>query len=338
MAVEARHLHLFPPRVLSNGNLMMNGVEVNENVYGTPLAYGVMTPLSGMSAAMDPAVLVYGSAFTNTVTPKAVAMKSDSGITCAMPVSRKRSRDPVSPLLSTTFTNVLPSQNANNRCGSFNFLGEDISSHIQQQQMEIDLIISQHTEKVRMEMEERRRRYSTRFAAAVQQNIAKKLKAKEEEIEKIEKLNCALEEKVKLLSVENQIWRDLAQTNEATANALRCDLEQVLTHVQDEHQQHLIQRCRADEVALLDDAQSCCGSNYEEIGTLASAENQLRDNADYGVKSGNRTCRSCGKEESCVLLLPCRHLCLCAVCGSFLLTCPVCSSIKTASLHVNLSS
>ncbi|KZV56311.1 hypothetical protein F511_00308 [Dorcoceras hygrometricum] len=321
MAVEARHLHLFPPRVLTNGNLMMNGVEANGNVYGTPMAYGVMAPLLGMSTAVDTGVPVYGSSFANTIAPKAEAMKSDSGITCAMPVSRKRSRDPVSPLLST-FTNVLPSQSANHRCGSLTFLGEDISSHIQQQQMEIDHIISQHTEKVRMEMEEKRRRYSRRLAAVVQEKIVKKLKAKEEEIEKIEKLNCALEEKVKSLCVENQIWRDLAQTNEATANALRCDLEQVLTHVQDEEQQKVMHRRAA---ALVDDAQSCCGSNDDS------------DSAHYGDK-GKRICRSCGKDECCVLLLPCRHLCLCAVCGSFLHTCPVCSSIKTASLHVNLSS
>ncbi|XP_075478254.1 putative BOI-related E3 ubiquitin-protein ligase 3 [Primulina tabacum] len=338
MAVEARHLHLSPPQVLSDGNLMMNGVEVNGNVYGTPMAYGVMTPLLGMSTATGPAVPMHGSAFSNTVTQKALAMKSDSGITCAMPVSRKRSRDPVSPLLST-FTNVLPSQGANHRCGSLTFIGEDISSHIQQQQLEIDLIISQHTEKVRMEIEEKRRRYSRRFAAAVRENIIKKLKAKEEEIENIEKLNCALEEKVKSLCVENQIWRDLAQTNEATANALRSDLEQVLTHVQDEQQHNLMQLRRSDSAALLDDAESSCGSNFEETDTLASADNARYGEKHEGVKStGNRICRSCGKVESCVLLLPCRHLCLCAVCGSFLHTCPVCSSIKTASLHVNLSS
>ncbi|KAL2523365.1 WD repeat domain-containing protein [Forsythia ovata] len=36
------------------------------------------------------------------------------------------------------------------------------------------------------------------------------------------------EERVKSLCVENQIWRDLAQTNEATANTLRCNLKEVL--------------------------------------------------------------------------------------------------------------
>ncbi|KAJ1406810.1 hypothetical protein SESBI_24785 [Sesbania bispinosa] len=42
-----------------------------------------------------------------------------------------------------------------------------------------------------------------------------RLKAKKE-IEKIGKLNWALEERVKSLCMENQIWRELAQTNEAT--------------------------------------------------------------------------------------------------------------------------
>jgi len=38
-------------------------------------------------------------------------------------------------------------------------------------------------------------------------------------------------ERVKSLCVENQIWRDLAQANEATANALSTNLKQVLAQV-----------------------------------------------------------------------------------------------------------
>lgn len=207
------------------------------------------------------------------------------------------------------------------------------------------------TEKVRIEIEERRKRYSRRIAAAVEENIMKKLKAKEEEIEKIGKLNWALEERVKSLCVENQIWRDLAQTNEATANALRCNLEQVLAQVQDEQQQLQEQPRRIDDAALVDDAQSCCGSNFEETGqrslaaeSPSTAAGHDRDYNNTNINDGcigpsnrNRMCRSCGKEESCVLLLPCRHLCLCTVCGSSLHTCPVCNSTKTASVHVNLS-
>lgn len=197
------------------------------------------------------------------------------------------------------------------------------------------------TEKVRREIDERRKRNARRIIAAVEEGVMKRLRAKEEEIEKIGKLNWSLEEKVKSLCIENQIWRDLAQTNEATANALRCNLEQVLAHVQDDdrHRTAAVENCAT--AALMDDAQSCCGSNYEAEARGERKGEMNSHNNDEGTSnsnSSNRWCRNCGKVESCVLLLPCRHLCLCTVCGSSLHTCPVCKSTKEASLHVNLSS
>ncbi|GFP97878.1 probable boi-related E3 ubiquitin-protein ligase 3 [Phtheirospermum japonicum] len=335
MAVEARHLNLFPPQILSNRELVMNGVESNGNVFGAPMGYGVVAPSSAMAAATETAVPMYGSAVAGGNLPvKTAAMKCESGLTYA-PVSRKRSREAINSLLTVNNNN-----NHNNRCGSFTFLGEDVSFQIQQQQLEVDRLIAQHTEKVRMEIEERRKRYARRIAAVVEENMMKKLKARDEEIDKIGKLNYALEERVKSLCVENQIWRDLAQTNEATANALRSNLEQVLAQVQDEQQQQ--QRHRGDAASLLDDANSCCGSNYEETGRRGLADQSIStDGSDYigdgCIAPRNRMCRSCGREESCVLLLPCRHLCLCTICGSTLHTCPVCNATKTASVHVNLT-
>ncbi|KAK2989194.1 hypothetical protein RJ640_007095 [Escallonia rubra] len=95
------------------------------------------------------------------------------------------------------------------------------------------------TDKVRLEIEKRRKRNSRRIIAAVEYRMMTRLRAKEEEIEKIGKLNWALEERVKSLCVENQICRDLAQTNEATANALRSNLEHVLAAQVQEENHHL---------------------------------------------------------------------------------------------------
>ncbi|KAL2467023.1 putative BOI-related E3 ubiquitin-protein ligase 2 [Abeliophyllum distichum] len=201
MAVEARNLNLFPPQILRNREITMNGFGSNGNMYSTPFGYGLVAPLSGTTTATET-------------------------------VSRKRSRD----VLHSSFPSVAQNQNhQNSSCASSTFLGEDISFQIQQQSLEIDRLISQHTEKVRVGVEERRKRHSLRIIKAVEEEIMKKLKSKEEEIEKIGKLNLALEEKVKSMCVENQILRDLAQTNEATANALRCNLEQILNQVQDDH-------------------------------------------------------------------------------------------------------
>ncbi|EPS62926.1 zinc ion binding protein, partial [Genlisea aurea] len=186
------------------------------------------------------------------------------------------------------------------------YLGEDFSLQFQQQQLEIERFVALHTERLRLEMESRRRRSSRRIAAAVVENVSRRLKAKEEEIEKIGKLNWVLEERVKSLSLENQIWKDLAQTNEATANALRCNLQQLLSQVHE----------TSGAAAGDDDAESCCGSTAGDF---------------------NRLCRNCCETESCVLLLPCRHLCLCDACASSTNACPVCQALKTGSIHVNLT-
>lgn len=215
-----------------------------------------------------------------------------------------------------------------------------------------------------MEIEEKRKRQARRIVEAIEVGMMKRLKTKEEEIEKIGKLNWALEERVKSLCIENQIWRDLAQTNEATANALRSNLEQVLAAQVKEERTH---GAALDEAALLmDDAQSCCGSSGEEedhhhrdvvvveggrrklaCGVAQDKEddgngngngNYYNDNYKTSSECGNnRWCRNCGKQESCVLLLPCRHLCLCTICGSTLHICPICKSPKNASVHVNMS-
>ncbi|EPS70358.1 hypothetical protein M569_04406, partial [Genlisea aurea] len=191
------------------------------------------------------------------------------------------------------------------------FLGEDISNQIQNQMFEIDRFIAQHTEKITTEMENRQKKYSRRIAAAVQQDAIKKLKAKEDEIQKIGKLNWELEEQVKFLAAENQLWRDLAQSKETAANELRHSLEQVLAQ---------IERQRQGEDPAADDSKSYCGST-------AAAESNI----------GGRFCCRCRREESCVLLLPCRHLCVCASCVSAVHVCPLCRSTKTATFHINLS-
>ncbi|GMJ05389.1 BOI-related gene 3 [Hibiscus trionum] len=341
MAVEARHLTLFHSQFLGNRETM-NPVEANGNLYPAEMGYGVPTAAEGL-------LPLYNSLVNDrkAVTAAAAAtMKSESSLTYnnVLPLPRKRSRDSINPILS--FPSLVQQQqrqqphgnNNNKACSPFSFLGHDISLHMEQQQLDIDHLISQHMEKMRVEMEEKRKRQARKIVEAIGGGVMKKLRAKEEEIEKIGKLNWALEERVKSLCMENQIWRDLAQTNEATANALRTNLEQVLAAAQlkDERTRGVEEaaavQAAGDEV---DDAQSCCGSSWE-VEKLRTSATTAEEGGISGGGAG-RLCRNCGKEESCVLLLPCRHLCLCTGCGSTVHICPVCKSTKNASVHVNMS-
>jgi E3 ubiquitin-protein ligase BOI-like protein len=193
-------------------------------------------------------------------------------------------------------------------------------------------------EKVRVELEEKRKRQTRMLIEA----MMKRLKAKEEEIEKIEIMNMMLEERAKSLCMENQIWREIAQSKEATANALRNNLEQVLTQMANSG------GGEDTPMAPEEDAESCCGSNEEDFGWRTVADDaQDKDNGEgtsggrvkinEGSSEKKRLCRNCGKGESSVLILPCRHLCLCTMCGDTVHTCPICKSFKNASYRVNFS-
>ncbi|XP_008783738.2 probable BOI-related E3 ubiquitin-protein ligase 3 [Phoenix dactylifera] len=289
MAVEAHHLHLFPSRLLRNREIT-NAVENQSSIYNTQMSF--VAPVSGTTGSFIP--------FYNPTTPTAASESSltfnNLAATAVASLPKKRSRDSDRPL---------------------SFLGEDISSHVQQQMVDIDGLIVHHVEKVRLELMERRKRFARQVLAAVEERVSKRLKAKEEEIERLGKLNWALEDRINSLCVENQIWRDLAQNNEATANVLRINLEHVLAA------QAKVKEDRTGEGEAADAESCCCGENQEEEIKLTNR--------------WMRACRNCRESEPSVLLLPCRHLCLCSACAPAIDACPICKCSKSGSVNVNMS-
>ncbi|KAG1368481.1 putative BOI-related E3 ubiquitin-protein ligase 3 [Cocos nucifera] len=207
-----------------------------------------VAPVSGTTGSFIP--------FYNPTTPAAASESSLtfnnlSATTAAVSLPKKRLRDSDRPL---------------------SFLGEDISSHVHQQMLDIDRLIVHHVENVRVELTERRKRFARQILAAIEERVSKRLKAKEEEMERMGKLNWALEERIKSLCVENQIWRNLAQSNEVTANVLRSNLEQVLAA------QMKVEEQKGEDV---EDAESCCcGENQDEEGKVM-------------VSGWKRLCRNC---------------------------------------------
>ncbi|KAK7412792.1 hypothetical protein VNO78_04417 [Psophocarpus tetragonolobus] len=310
MAVEASYMNLLPSQLLSNREIIKSHQQHHQ--FNSDYMYNNITHMDSalpLPATMPESVLSF---YQSTLCDP---NKADSGLTYHIPLQRKRSRD------FTTQLTSLPPHQKNKISPEPSFLNQEILFQFQNQQSEIDRVLAHHTEKVRMELEEQKIRQSRMLMNSIQDTMAQKLKEKEEEIQRMRKMNWALQERVKSLCMENQIWRELAQTNESTANYLRSNLEQVLAHVGEE---------RLAATAVADDAQSSCGSNDAvEAGddTAASA----------AAVVGGRLCRNCGVRESVVLLLPCRHLCLCTMCGSTIRNCPICDSGMDASVHVNLS-
>ncbi|CAL5346530.1 unnamed protein product [Camellia sinensis] len=311
MAVEARHLNFFPPQLITNRDLVNNNGGI-AGTYETQMGSGVDF------AGACPETLF---PFHQSLVWDSVPVKAESGVTYNVPaLSRKRCRSNSRNQMMSNFR--VPQSELSS------FLGrEDIPLQIHQQQLDIDFVVAQHAKKIRLELEERQKQQARMLVSAIGEGIKKKLIEKDEQIQRMGKLNWVLQERVNNLYLESQLWKDLAQSNEATANSLRTNLNQVLAHVADGG--------RA-AVAETDDAESCCGSNEKE--EEGGERREVVVVGGGGGGGGGGMCRKCGERESRVVLLPCRHLCLCSGCGSTLIhTCPVCNSYMDATVHVNLS-
>ncbi|MQM07388.1 hypothetical protein Taro_040228 [Colocasia esculenta] len=188
---------------------------------------------------------------------------------------------------------------------------------------ELDLFLSAQMERVRAEMEQRRRRQWAGVARAVEDALQRVVRDKDEEIASVARRNSALEERVGVLAMEGQMWRALARTNEAAAAALRRDIELARQAAGEAGGRRGGGAPWADpEVG---DSVSCCEVRREE---------EQEEVWDGG--GGRRRCRVCRRAEVSTLVLPCRHLCLCGECDAATAACPLCGSQKSASIKVHL--
>lgn len=180
---------------------------------------------------------------------------------------------------------------------------------------------------IKLEFDAQQERDVKFVLASVTSKYVKRLKIQSEKISRMAKLNMALQERAKNLYAETQLWKNVANTAELTAMSLRKDFENILGNVSKMNRLSPIKA-----VAIEEDAESCCGStesgtNNQEVGQGNARKTEFIDS--------NWMCKKCGERESSVLLLPCRHLCLCSVCGgSVEATCPLCNSCITTTVHV----
>ncbi|TVU29908.1 hypothetical protein EJB05_21499 [Eragrostis curvula] len=185
-------------------------------------------------------------------------------------------------------------------------VSQGVLSHLYRHSVDADALIRIENERLRLGLLEARRRHVRAAVSALETAAARRLRDAEAELERSLCRHAELEQKVQQMCAEAQAWQGVAKSHEAVTAGLRSTLDQLLRS--------------PPPRAGAEDAQSCC---YEQ--------------EDRARSSRGRACKSCGEAEACVLLLPCRHLCLCAGCEAAADACPVCAATKNAALHVLLS-
>lgn len=154
--------------------------------------------------------------------------------------------------------------------------------------------------------------------ATVEDNILRKIREKESEVEEINKRNMELEDQMKQLAIEVGTWQHRAKYNENMIAHLKYSLDQVYAQSRDNKE-----GCGDSEV---DDTASCC------IGGVINFQLTRKENKD--LRQSMMTCKICRVSEACMLLLPCRHLCLCKECENKLGFCPLCRSSKFIGMEI----
>jgi len=200
-------------------------------------------------------------------------------------------------------------------------MNEELSGVLQQQNAEIDQFLRAQEEQFRQALDEKTRRFQMNILTSLEEAALRKLSDKDLEVENMNKKNMELEEKMKQLSMEAHAWQYRAKCSETMINALKFNLQQAYAQNRESKE-----GCGDSEV---DDAASCFNADVGGFQALIYKEN--RDLKDQ------RTCKVCRSNDVCILLLPCRHLCLCKDCESRLDVCPLCRSFKSDSMQIYMS-
>ncbi|KAL8218424.1 hypothetical protein R6Q57_021797 [Mikania cordata] len=203
---------------------------------------------------------------------------------------------------SYDYQNLVSSSNSR-RHGMNGF--QNLGSELERQRLEMDCFLHFQNEKLKAVLNEETRRRD----AIMMQNYESKMKmiidAKDEVLNIATIRTTELQNYLSMAEKEAKNWEKKAMETEAMVTELNRKLNQA--------------RARRHE-----DAESVCNGGGDD------------DDDEKEIFKMKMVCKMCHVRSSCVLLLPCRHLCCCSACEGLLMFCPVCETVKNGSLVVVL--
>ncbi|KAJ6336339.1 hypothetical protein OIU77_026141 [Salix suchowensis] len=191
--------------------------------------------------------------------------------------------------------------------GSFSmFLSQCLDVQLDMQRREVDCMLQLQAERLRFALQEQRNQLLGIVLKSVESKVSSLMRQNEEDLAQAAKKTMELEVCLRKVELESEQWQRLAREKEAMVVDLSNSLGQI--------RERLVMA--SDEVQ---DAESFCWGSCDI--------EQVESHKKFA-------CKGCNSRTSCVLFLPCKHLCSCKSCEPLLGSCPVCKSVKEASMEV----
>ncbi|XP_066344617.1 BOI-related E3 ubiquitin-protein ligase 1-like isoform X1 [Miscanthus floridulus] len=215
-------------------------------------------------------------------------------------------------------------------------LSEELAVQRDQHKNEVDRLIQEHAERLRRALADTRRRHYRSLVGAAEAAAAQRIREKEAEVSEAARRGTDLEDRVARLRAEAAVWQAKALADQSTAAALHAQLQQAATAAQARGKAAEEEEDNAGAGAAADDAGSCF-VDPDRVVEIAPPR----------PPAPARPCRTCRLRSASVVLLPCRHLCVCAECepaapfaagaGAVAAACPMCRGAVTGTVQVFLS-
>ncbi|XP_044971755.1 BOI-related E3 ubiquitin-protein ligase 1-like [Hordeum vulgare subsp. vulgare] len=205
----------------------------------------------------------------------------------------------------------------------------ELAAQCGQYSNEIDRLLQEHAERLRLALADTRRRQNRSLLGAAEALAARRVREMEAETFKAARRGVELEEQLARLRAEAASWQAKAMSDQSTAAALHAQLQQAAATAQ----------ARSGKAALDDDGAA---------GAADDAESGFVD-PDRVVEviappPAARPCRACRLRPASTVLLPCRHLCVCDACDpgvpaalagtAAAAACPACRCPVTGTVQV----
>ncbi|KAM0935485.1 putative transcription factor C2H2 family [Dioscorea sansibarensis] len=192
-------------------------------------------------------------------------------------------------------------------------LSDDLAAQIKQQNDEIDWFLRSQAEQLRTALTQTRYRHYRSFLTAAEEAAARRLRDKDAEVERATHRSAELEDRLTRLRSELMAWQAKALSDQATASSLHAQLQQAVATA------------------------AAAGPVHGETNEPPADDAESAHIDPARAEPSPKACRACHSRPLSVVLMPCRHLCLCSACDAAELSCPVCHSVRTGSVQVLLS-